>query len=65
MLITGYAELSFMGIVACLCLAESDWFILAYVGLYVLSPVLNPFIEHDSPTLCRRVQILVFLFQTI
>lgn len=65
MMITGYAELSFRGIAACFCLAGANWFILAYVGLYILSPVLNSFIEHATPTLYRRILILFFLFQTI
>lgn len=65
MLMTGYSQLSFWGIAGCLCLSGVNWFVLAYVGLYILTPALNLFIEHASKTLYRNILILFFLFQSI
>lgn len=65
LLITGQVQLSLKGIAGCLCLTKANWFIRAYVGLYILAPVLNAFIECATKTLYRNVLILFFLFQTI
>lgn len=65
LLLLDYETLSIKGIARCLCLTKANWFIRAYVGLYILAPVLNMFIEYTSKKTFRTVLILFFLFQTI
>lgn len=65
LLLTGQVPLSPKGVAGCLCLTKANWFIRAYVGLYLLSPVLNIFTEHVSKKMFKNVLILFFLFQTI
>lgn len=45
---------------------ESDyWFVKAYVGLYLISPILNTFIEHATKRQFAAVLIAFFVFQSI
>lgn len=45
---------------------ESDyWFVKAYVGLYLISPVLNAFIEHATKRQFAMVLIAFYIFQSI
>ena len=46
-------------------LSSSNWFIRAYIGLYILSPVLNTFLKKSSKTELKRFLILFYIFQTI
>lgn len=47
-------------------LGENDyWFVKAYVGLYLISPVLNAFVEHASRRQFAAVLIGYFVFQSI
>lgn len=65
-LIKGDAELSIRGIAQCLCLTkEDDWFIKAYIGLYVISPVLNKFIETSGEKVFRNTLIAFYIFHTL
>ena len=49
-------EFSIKGIAECFFLTEAYWFIKAYVGLYLLSPLLNLFVETvDRKTLLRFI----------
>lgn len=64
-LLTGICHFSLTGIRQCLLLDSSLWFVKAYIGLYILSPVLNSFSDSAS---CRQfVQVLVpfYIFQTL
>lgn len=65
MLITGNAQLTLKGIAGCLCLTHLNWFIRAYIGLYILSPVLNIFLEKSSRRTLEIFLIAFFVFQTI
>lgn len=65
MLVTGYAQLSYKGIAGCLCLTSANWFIRAYVGLYILAPILNTFIDKSSKRTIELFLITFFIFQTI
>lgn len=48
-LLTGTVALSSKSLASCLTLTNGyNWFIRAYLGLYVLSPILNAFLEHCS-----------------
>ena len=65
-LIKGDAELSIRGIAQCLCLTkEDDWFIKAYIGLYVISPILNKFIETSGEKVFRNTLIAFYIFHTL
>lgn len=47
-------------------LNSSDyWFFKAYLGLYILSPVLNTFIQYCAKKTACQILILFFCFQTI
>ncbi len=48
-----------------MCGENDYWFVKAYVGLYLISPVLNSFIEHASKQQFASVLIGFFVFQTI
>ena len=63
MLICGKTDFSIDNIVA--CTGATNWFILSYIGLYILSPVLNKFCETSSKVQFRSVLISFFLFQTL
>lgn len=60
---TGQAELNITGIKYSLGLYDGYWFIMAYLELYIASPVLNAFIEHSKKRDYQIVLILYFLFQ--
>lgn len=65
MLVTGYTSLSLKGIAGCLCLTSANWFIKAYVGLYILSPILNLFVEKSNKKQLGVLLIAFYSFQTI
>ena len=65
MLIFGLTSLSAKGIAGCLVLLKWNWFIKAYMGLYILSPVLNTFINNTEKKTFKKVLISFFAFQTI
>lgn len=67
MLLLGMTELSPKGIASCFAItqASSYWFIPAYICLYLLSPVLNKFIESTDKRTFLYVLITFFVFQTI
>lgn len=68
-LLIGIADLSVKGLIknflGCLLLYNSGWFVLSYIGLYLISPVLNAFVETASKKQFKTVLISFFLFQTI
>ena len=47
-LVTGHATLNAHDIKVCLTLSDEYWFVMAYIGLYIFSPVLNSFVEKAS-----------------
>ena len=62
-LLSGKAELNIVGIKTSMGIYEGYWFIMAYLGLYLLSPVLNAFVENATK---RQFQVLLigfYLFQ--
>lgn len=48
---------------ASVCLYNGYWFIMAYLGLYILSPVLNAFVESATRKQFAAVLIAFYLFQ--
>lgn len=63
-LLTGWASLSWKGILECFALTRWDWFIKAYAVLMILAPVLNAFADHATERQLRNTVIAFFLFQS-
>ena len=63
MICIGYASFSIDGIKISMGLTGEYWFVMAYLGLYVLSPVLNAFCEHSKEKQFRFFLILFYCFQ--
>lgn len=62
MLLTGNAELSVKGLLTCFSFTSWDWFIKAYLVLFIISPILNTFIQSTSEKVMRNVIIWFFVF---
>lgn len=65
MLLTGQVQFSAKGLAECLVLTESSWFIRAYIGLYILSPILNAFIEKSTKRQLEITLLSFYFFQTV
>ena len=61
-LLIGTSSLSLKGIAGCFAATELNWFIKAYLLLYILSPVLNAFVESANRKVFRNVLIAYFAF---
>ncbi len=64
-LIFNIAEFNIKGIMGCFAMLKWNWFIKAYLGLYIISPILNTFVEHVSRKKFRNFIIFFFIFQTL
>lgn len=62
-LLTGNATLNAHDIKVCLTLTDEYWFVMAYIGLYVLSPVLNAFVENATKREFQMVLAAFYVFQ--
>jgi len=60
----GWSSFSLNKIWECLLLTPNSWFIHSYIGLYILSPVLNAFLEKASKKSIESVLIIFFLYQS-
>ena len=65
MVLTGLTSFSFKGLASCFLCLEWNWFIKAYICLYILSPVLNSFCKEENRKVMKMVIIAYFLFQTV
>ncbi len=63
--LSGRSEISVEGFKWCFVLTRWNWFIKAYLVLYILSPVLNAFVESASRRVFRNTLLFYFVFQTI
>lgn len=61
----GAGSVSVQGILQCFCLTSANWFIKAYLLLFILAPVLNAFIENSNRILHRNILIGFFTIQTL
>lgn len=61
----GLVPLTLKGLAGCFVLLNWNWFIKAYIGLYILAPVLNAFVEKSTQRQFLYVLISFFTFQTI
>lgn len=64
-LIMGRETFSFIGLQGCFGLTHLNWFIKAYVGLYIFSPLLNTFLRKSSKHQIEIFIISFYGFQTI
>ena len=65
-LIKGDVVFSFRGLADCFAMMGGGyWFITSYICLYLLSPVINVFIENAERNLYRDILIAFFVFQTL
>ena len=64
--ISNLPTVSFDGIGSILALKGSDyWFVKSYIGLYILAPVLNMYVEKASKEQLRNTLIAFYTFQSI
>lgn len=62
-IIIGFQNISSTGLMSCLVLTRS-WFIPAYLGLYILSPLINVFLEQAGKRRLELFLIAFYCFQT-
>lgn len=62
-LLSGKADLNIDGIKTSLGIYEGYWFVMAYLGMYLLSPVLNAFSESATKRQFQTLLIAFYLFQ--
>lgn len=65
MLIVGKSSFSWNSILQCFFLTKWDWFVKAYIGLYIIAPILNTFVANSSKKQLQYFLISFYLFQTI
>lgn len=65
MLALGLAVLNKEGIFGCLLMLKWNWFIKAYLGLCILAPLLNAYIEKSGERELRRVLLCFYAFQLL
>lgn len=57
------AEFNFNGIKMSLSFFEGYWFVIGYLGLYIVSPLLNKFVEFASKKEMQMLLLSYYLFQ--
>lgn len=55
-----YTTLSVQGLLGCVMMTSSNWFIKSYLFLYILSPILNAFVETVPRVVFKKVLIAYF-----
>lgn len=65
MLLLGLVSLSAHGVAGCFALTPANWFVRAYLALFILSPVLNAFLESCSRRQLEITLLSFYIFQTI
>lgn len=64
-LLLGTSSISIQGVMGCFALTKLNWFIKAYILLYILAPVLNAFVEKVTRKEFKNVLIAFFTFEFI
>lgn len=64
LLLCGLTSLSVKGIAGCFVMLQWNWFIKAYLGLYIIAPVLNAFVNNTEKMAFQKVLLSFFIFQT-
>lgn len=63
--ICGINDLSITNILHVFCLPSNGWFIISYLGLYILAPVYNTFLNIASKQVQRNILLSFFILQTV
>lgn len=63
--LTGQVEFSIRRLVECTTIKCSLWFIPAYIGLYLLSPILNIYVENVSRRKLGLTIVCLFIYLTL
>lgn len=63
--LSGKQKLSWDGVQCCFLLKKTGWFIKSYLCLYLLTPVLNVFVEKADKKLFARVLVAFFVFELV
>lgn len=61
----GFAEFSADGILQCFLTTNGAWFVRAYIGLWIFSPILNKFVEDADKRTFTLVLASFYVFQTL
>ena len=64
-ILIGHKEFSVGGLASCFTFNGGYWFILSFICLYFLAPVLNIFIKHTDKRTFAIVLLSFFIFQTL
>lgn len=62
-LLTGNVIFDFRGIQTSMGIYEGYWFVMAYIGMYILSPVLNAFVDSVSEKQFGMLLLTFYIFQ--
>ena len=65
LMLCGVSKYSKTGLLNCFLFMENWWFVKAYIGLYILSPILNTFIENSGKKQLQIVLVSFFVFQSL
>lgn len=63
--INGLNTLTLKGLLKCLMISENAWFVKSYLGLYIIAPALNAFINTVNRSQFKATLILFYIFQFI
>ena len=61
----GFTQISIKGLASCFLFTPANWFIKAYIALYIVAPILNACISNTSQKQHATVILLLYIFQFI
>lgn len=61
----GRAPLDFQGLLSAFGIVKAPWFVPAYLGLYILSPLLNAYVERSTARQLGLTVLALYIFQTL
>lgn len=61
----GVIQISTLGLAECFYLRKINWFPKAYLGLFILAPILNTYVNNISKSSFKNTLVAFFVFQTI
>lgn len=64
-IILGISTLNSNGILGMFAMTKWNWFIKAYIGIYILAPVFNEFIKYSTEKQIRFFILFFYIFQTL
>jgi len=65
MLLLDKSSLNLLNISRCFFFTSYDWFVKAYIGLYIIAPALNAFTEKATKSQLQWFLVAFYLFQTV